>query len=136
MSAQLVTRVSLATGGFAGLDKEIEQFSIAQDWSASLDFKVRLVLEEIVLNALSYGGDENEATVTVTEEGSAIHLTIEDSGVAFNPLVDARSSDTTASIEERAIGGLGVHLVKTMADNIAYSRTDNKNILRIELSKE
>ena len=136
MNQTLKTLVSQANGGFAFLDGEVEKFSLQQDWDTSSDFKVRLILEELILNALSYGGNDNEAAVTITDESTRIVMVIEDQGIAFNPLEDAKSADTKAEVEDRDIGGLGVHLVKSMANELSYQRTDDKNILTVVLAKD
>ena len=55
---------------------------------------------------------------------------ITDSGVAFNP-TEATLADTTLSVEERPIGGLGLLLVRELMDSINYERIDNKNTLTL-----
>jgi anti-sigma regulatory factor (Ser/Thr protein kinase) len=57
-----------------------------------------------------------------------VSLTVQDEGVPFNPL-DAPAADDTAPIEERPIGGLGIHLVRKLMDEIAYAREGNRNRL-------
>ena len=57
-------------------------------------------------------------------------VTITDDGVPFNPL-SQRAPDTTLSFEEREIGGLGIHLVKSMADECSYQTKIDKNVLSI-----
>lgn len=133
MTNKMEVLVNEEKGGFAYLDGEVEKFSQAREWNPSLDFKVRLILEEIVLNALNYGGENNEALVTVLDESPKITLTFVDRGMAFNPLEDAKKANTTASVEERSIGGLGVHLVKKMASELTYNRKNDKNYLTVVL---
>ena len=55
---------------------------------------------------------------------------ISDNGVAFDPTAKAEV-DTTLSAEERQIGGLGIHLVRHIMDNVEYERKDGRNILRL-----
>ena len=57
-------------------------------------------------------------------------MTITDDGIPFNPL-NQRSPDTSLSIGEREIGGLGIHLVKSMADECSYTRKIDRNVLSI-----
>lgn len=59
-----------------------------------------------------------------------ISFVISDSGKPFDPTTKAEV-DTTLPAEERPIGGLGIHLVRQMMDDVAYERKDNKNILTL-----
>jgi anti-sigma regulatory factor (Ser/Thr protein kinase) len=54
-----------------------------------------------------------------------------DSGRPFDPLSDAPEPDLNAVVEERRIGGLGVHLVKTLMDQMHYKRENEQNRLTI-----
>ena len=56
--------------------------------------------------------------------------TIIDDGIAFNPF-DAPAPDTTLALEDREIGGLGVHIVRTMMDEVFYERDGNKNVVTV-----
>ncbi len=59
-------------------------------------------------------------------------LIIADDGSPFNPL-DCELPDTERPIDEREIGGLGVHLVRKMVDESRYERLDDLNILKLTL---
>ena len=64
------------------------------------------------------------------DKSDKLVFTITDSGVPFDPTQQA-DPDITLSVEERAIGGLGIHLVRQLMDDIRYERKDNKNILTL-----
>jgi len=53
---------------------------------------------------------------------------VEDDGRQFNPL-ELPEPDLEKKLEERPIGGLGIHLVRNLMDELEYRRTHNKNIL-------
>lgn len=96
-----------------------------------MEFILRLVVEEIVTNIAYYAypeGEDGALTVNITNDGEKISLSFCDNGVAFDPL-KKDDPDVTLSAEERAIGGLGIFLVKQMMDEVVYQRTDNMNIL-------
>ena len=57
-------------------------------------------------------------------------FTISDSGIPFDPTQKAEA-DTTLSAEEREIGGLGIHLVRQIMDEVRYERYENKNVLTL-----
>ena len=59
-----------------------------------------------------------------------MELTFEDRGVPYNPLTK-EDPDTTLSVEERSIGGLGIFMVKQSVDDMVYLYKDEKNVLRI-----
>ena len=57
-------------------------------------------------------------------------VTITDDGIPFDPF-SVKTPDTDLSIDEREIGGLGIHLVRNMMDKVSYQRKDNKNIVNL-----
>jgi serine/threonine-protein kinase RsbW len=61
-------------------------------------------------------------------------LTIEDEGVSFDQSI-SQEVDTKADLKDREIGGIGLHVVETMVDEIQYERTE-KNINRLTLTKK
>ena len=60
-----------------------------------------------------------------------LRFILTDSGRAFDPTSVSRA-DTTLTVEDRPIGGLGILLVRNLMDSINYERIDGQNILRIE----
>ena len=97
--------------------------------------KLKIVLDEILNNTISYGYDdeqEQEIRIAVEPIADGIILTIRDSGNAFNPL-ERETPDTDLSIDERSPGGLGLHLVKNMVDDVRYVRVDETNVLSLTL---
>lgn len=96
---------------------------------------VQLAIEECITNVIQHGY-RDDAPHTFTVELSApapdrIRLVITDDAPAYDPL--ARPEVNLAlPIEERPIGGLGVHLVKKLMQHAAYERRANQNILTLE----
>ena len=93
-----------------------------------------LVLDEILNNIINYGYDdqnEHAINIEIRISDSQVTLIIEDDGRQFNPL-DAPEADTQSPLEERRIGGLGIHLVKTAINHIHYKYENNKNCLTIK----
>lgn len=90
-----------------------------------------LALHEIISNIISYGyDDENKHEIDIhisLTDGQAI-LEVEDDARPFNPL-DIDEADTESSINDRPIGGLGVHLVQNLMDEIKYVYKNGKNCL-------
>lgn len=97
-----------------------------------LQFKIRLAVEEAVVNVVDYAYQDGEgwleAETAINAEGSVLSLIIRDAGVPFNPLEKA-DPDLSLSAEERGIGGLGIFLCKQLMDNVSYVYQDGCNVL-------
>lgn len=100
-------------------------------------FTFRLVIEEIVVNIVNYAYPEGAAGsldigISSETEGDATIVTITfcDHGIPFDPLAK-EAPDTTLSLKDRPIGGLGILLVKKMMDDVAYSFDQGRNILKL-----
>ena len=89
---------------------------------------VNLLLEELYSNTLNYG-QCGKAHVTITLEMRDHELLIqyEDNGLPFNPFEEAKQPDLGSTLEERAIGGLGIHFIKNMTDSQQYERLEGIN---------
>ena len=113
----------------------VEELGQREAWPESLTFKVNLVLEELGLNILTHGGKGSdrrpEIEIVLTSEDDALTIEVLDDGQPFDPLEDAPDPAVDAAIEERTIGGLGIHLVRTLMDDLRYQRDDGKNRLTL-----
>jgi len=92
---------------------------------------VNLALEEILTNVISYGYEdknEHEIIVRLSLQDGELVAEVEDDGRPFNPL-ELPEPDTTSPLEERPVGGLGIHFVRKLMDAVEYSRKDGKNLL-------
>ncbi len=94
--------------------------------------RLAVVLEELAANVAMYATDGPDrasfVAVTVRQEGDDLIAIIEDDGRPFDPLSLA-APDTDATLEERDVGGLGVHLVRRMTKSLGYSREGGRNRL-------
>jgi sigma-B regulation protein RsbU (phosphoserine phosphatase) len=92
---------------------------------------LNLIVGELLTNIISYGytdDGEHEITVRLSVESEEIRVEVEDDGKPFNPL-EVPEADTTRSLDERAVGGLGIHLVRKLTDGLEYRRHEGKNLL-------
>ena len=99
-------------------------------------FQLQLCLEEMVLNVINYGfddGAEHEIHVDFQFriDSRTVTVNILDDGRRFNPLVEVPAPDIEAKIEDRTVGGLGVHFVRTFMDNADYRHEDGRNRLTL-----
>lgn len=120
-----------------GKVEEIETFLHDSGCGMGPAQQVAIVAEEILMNiALNAWGDAGTGHCVVDlsaeqrADGVWVTLRTQDDGVAFDPLA-AEAPDLEASLEEREIGGLGIHLIRTMTDQQAYHRTDGQNVLEV-----
>lgn len=103
-------------------------------------FEMNLALDELFTNIISYGFNDNQEhtiKMSITVEGDQLQMRIEDDGVPFNPL-ESKTPEFQCGIEECKIGGLGIHLIRKLMDDVHYKRVADKNILvlRRKMRKE
>ena len=116
------------------LCENLETFGNRFGLSKKLIFEINLALDELFTNIISYGfkdGKEHIVRVTLTSENDALCLCIEDDGKPFNP-IEFETPDVSCSVEECRIGGLGIHIMKKLMDEVCYERCNNKNMLTLK----
>lgn len=112
------------------VDEQLE----ALDCPMKAQMQINIAIDELFGNIAhyAYNPDVGEATVRVEviDEPLSVVITFIDRGVPFDPL-SAADPDTTLSAEERAIGGLGVFMVRKTMDDVSYRYENGRNILSI-----
>jgi anti-sigma regulatory factor (Ser/Thr protein kinase) len=101
-------------------------------------FEVNLALDELFTNIITYGfKDQAEHIIRVRLSAGpdSLTVTVEDDGIAFNP-VERTSPDLACTLDECRVGGLGIHLMKNLIDDITYRRRGGKNILTMTKTVE
>ncbi len=94
-------------------------------------FLTDLVIEELVTNTIKYGYDDASAhqiLVKVAFHEGHLCIEVRDNGHAFDPLAQ-EAPDFTLPADERPIGGLGIHLVRQMTDDVRYERRGGENVV-------
>lgn len=104
---------------------------------AALTVMATVMLEEIFVNIASYAyvgteyeNDPKMQLGTLIKDGF-LYMVFIDKGIEFNPLLK-KDPDLEVSVEEKPIGGMGIYMVKQWANEIAYERIDNQNILMVK----
>lgn len=97
--------------------------------------KVRLAMEEILVNIISYAYPDSTGSIDIgcapSGDGkTGIIIEVRDRGVPFN-MLEKEDPDTTLPMEERQIGGLGIFFAKQIMDDLKYERSGDTNILRL-----
>ncbi len=109
----------------------VEKFGAEHHLSDDMINNVNLVLDEMVSNVIKYGHaptDPGGIRVTLSVDDTRLTIDISDGGVAFNPL-EATPPDLDLPIMERPVGGLGIHIVKTLTERATYRRDGDRNHL-------
>ena len=109
----------------------LEEFAERDNWPPDLVFKLNLVIEELGVNIVNYSGAAGDIEISLASDSERVIVEISDDGRPFNPLLDQDTPDVSAPLGDRPIGGLGIHLVRSMVDEMRYSREDGKNKLAI-----
>lgn len=105
-----------------------EEILEANDISPGVRFPVHLAMEELFVNMVKYNpGVETDIAVevTVTSTQKVTVTLIDDGGVEFD-VTAARKVDIDAPLEERTPGGLGIHLIQNLADELEYTYKDGR----------
>lgn len=96
--------------------------------------QIDIAIDELFGNIANYAYHPKVGPATVRieviDDPLAVVITFVDNGIPFDPLAKA-DPNTAQSADERAIGGLGIYLVKKSMDEISYEYKDGKNILKI-----
>jgi sigma-B regulation protein RsbU (phosphoserine phosphatase) len=109
----------------------LEHIASARDWSVAITNSINLALEEWFVNLISYAFDDDkihEIEIALNYTDSAIEIKVTDDGKPFDPTAD-KPDDLTAPLEERKIGGLGIHFIRNTMDEFTYRREGNLNVV-------
>ncbi len=134
MSAQRALYIATELDELRKVNAAIEELAAEENWAPDVTFQIGLAIEELGVNIVNYGHDDDtnhEIRIVISSNNEAITIEIEDDGHAFNPLCDAPEPDLNSAVEDRTVGGLGIHLVRSMMDEVHYQRQQNKNCLTL-----
>ena len=120
---------------YLAMADEVQQLCAEHDLPKPVIFKVRLVLEELVLNLIEHavGSEAISIDVQLDLEPGRVVLVLEDNGAPFDPR-SAPEFDKAKPLEERGPRGMGIHLVRSVAAEIDYERINSRNHLRVVIA--
>ncbi len=134
MTGELCVSLSPKLSAVRGLARMVEKFGDANGLPDQKIYMINLALDELITNTVSYGlrgVSEPMIEIAVRVQDSILALTVVDNGQQFDPTQDT-NPDLSSAIDERTIGGLGLHLIKSFADRMEYEYVDGKNRFTLE----
>jgi phosphoserine phosphatase RsbU/P len=135
MDTAIVVEIKNDLSEIERLARIVDDFGRRHRLNAETTHNLKVALDEILTNIISYAyADAGDHTILTRFSLDPGHLTVEldDDGRAFDPL-KAPEPDTKQLLEERPIGGLGIHLVRKLVDALEYRRQNDRNILVMRL---
>lgn len=111
----------------------VEIFGEQAELPLKIIFEMNLCLDELITNVVSYGYNDSESHsihIILEKNKDVVAIEIIDDGIEFNPLMKD-PPDTTLPLEERQLGGLGIHLVKSVMSDYTYAREGSNNRLKL-----
>ncbi len=124
----LSLRITPTEGEIATLLERIHEFADEAALPPALGYRLALAAEELAVNTLHHGAGAHLIAMRLRPSGDGWELTVEDDGPAFDPLLQPEA-DTESDLDDRAIGGLGLHLIRGFARALRYERGDGRNRL-------
>lgn len=105
------------------VDRACSRFGV----SGSLAFDVKLAVEEVCTNVIqhAYGSEEpGPLDLSIADRPDRIEIVVRDRAGAFDP-TSVAASDVTSAWDEREAGGLGLHLVRNVVDEMHYTKSED-----------
>ena len=134
MRDELRVSLSPTPSAVRGLAQMVEEFGEANKLPMPKIYMINLAVDELINNTASYGLEgvtRPKIEIALQVNSTVLVLTMVDNGQPFDPTQDT-NPDLSSVVDDRPIGGLGLHLVKAFADRIRYEYVDGKNRLTLE----
>jgi serine/threonine-protein kinase RsbW len=135
MQDELVVELKSELTEIARLAAAVEAFGVRNNVPETAIGHLNLALDELITNAISHGvvdGSSHRIKVTLRLDHGALAVELVDNGRRFAPF-QGDGPDLTRSVEDRAIGGLGLYFVRKLMDHVDYEHVNGQN--RVTLIK-
>lgn len=116
----------------------VEAFCRTRHIPGRIVHRFQLALEEVLANAIAYAfsdADRHEIEVSIEFRNGILAATVSDDGAPFDPLAQP-PPDIHAAVEDRKVGGLGIHLLRSLMEAVEYRRADGRNRLTFRVRVE
>jgi anti-sigma regulatory factor (Ser/Thr protein kinase) len=115
----------------ASLHDAVVDFCKKHQLSDDLAFALDLCIEELITNVIKYADAKNTIQIDLVLQDGVLILEIRDDGRPFDP-TQVPEPDLNVQLEHRAIGGLGIHLVRNYVNSMEYKREADQNITTLK----
>lgn len=129
LKKRIANSISALTEGAGEMQKFLNDAGVGEATS----FAVDLAYEELITNSIKYAWADSlphSIHFEVVVDETAVELEVRDDGQPFDP-TNQPEPDTSIPVEDRPIGGLGLHLIKNLTDSFTYRRQDGYNCVQI-----
>lgn len=136
MTADFSRTLTDGSAAFASFLEAIEAYLESQGIPQGATARLMVAFDDVISNILRHAGGEGgkpRVDVRICINTGSVDVEICDNAIAFNPL-ELEAPDTGLSIDQRAVGGLGIHLVRQLMDDLKYERTNGNNLLKLSLN--
>ena len=116
------------------LASAVESFAEQAELDMKTQFNLNLALDELVTNIINYAYDDeslHQIEIELSYADSLLNINITDDGKPFDP-TQTDAPELTQSLEQREVGGLGIHFVSKLMDSMNYQRTNEQNQLTLQ----
>jgi len=129
---ELEMRIASRPQEVADVVAALERFARDRGAPPTVIHDLQVAVDEVLANVIAHGrrGPAGEILVRLGQHVEGFVVEVEDDGIAFDPS-QAPAPDLSAPLRQRRVGGLGVHLVRSLMDEVSYVRSDGKNVLRL-----
>jgi sigma-B regulation protein RsbU (phosphoserine phosphatase) len=123
--------ISATLKHFPDVSSWLESLLKSKDVGMRDTTKILIAVEEVFVNIANYAyTDGGSVKIVASLSESEISITFTDEGMPFDPVAHM-DPYTSLPAEERVPGGLGIHMVKEIMDDVSYERKDNMNLLML-----
>jgi len=122
----------------AKVNQEFQKFAEEHGIPVDVGRRISILLDDLLSNVISYAFPDDEAheiEIRIELATNRLTVTISDDGIPFNPL-GAGTPDTSLPLDKRALGGLGIHLIRNLVDDMSYHRRVERNVLTLVIHIE
>lgn len=125
-------RLPAALGNLETAQTFVRDNALRAGFDESRVQRIELALEEAIINIIdhAYGGNEGELMLCCTPVREGFEISLGDAGPPFNPL-EAPLEKVASSITAQRVGGMGLPLIRSLADGFHYRREDGRNVLTL-----
>lgn len=125
-------RIKGGRAEIGAVNDALERAAMAGDVPELAMRAMQVALDELLTNAIMHGSvslnDPMQVDLIIGK--SVLRAVIVHAGPAFDP-TEVAAPDLDSSLPDREIGGLGIHLVRSMMDEFSYEHSEGRNVLKL-----